>query len=155
MLAVNQLHYSNCRFISCVRTLDCWLEISEQPGGPATDQLDQGFPLVFLGPRTNIQSVPTHHFPAPVPRNRNTVTMPPPRPPQTHNSAQLLTFLPLMQTPNSPLNKISPCLQPAFTRRITGHCLGTYRAGNYSKSPPPPTSQPFLLLFLCLPSSPQ
>jgi hypothetical protein len=30
--------------------LDCWLAVSMQPEGPATDQLDQGFPWFSLIP---------------------------------------------------------------------------------------------------------
>jgi hypothetical protein len=32
---------------------DYWLEGSFHPEGPASGQLDQGFPVVFLGPRAN------------------------------------------------------------------------------------------------------
>jgi hypothetical protein len=30
--------------------LDCWLKVSLHPEGPATSQLDQGFPWFFLAP---------------------------------------------------------------------------------------------------------
>jgi hypothetical protein len=35
--------------------LDCWLEVSLHSEGPATGQLDQGFSVVFLGPRANAE----------------------------------------------------------------------------------------------------
>jgi hypothetical protein len=38
---------------------DCWLVVSLHPEGPATGQLYQGFPVVFLGPRANAELVPT------------------------------------------------------------------------------------------------
>jgi hypothetical protein len=37
---------------------DCWLEVSLHPQVPATGQLDQGFYVVFLGPRANAELVP-------------------------------------------------------------------------------------------------
>jgi hypothetical protein len=40
---------------------DCWLEVSLHPEGPATGQLDQGFPLVFLVPTANAELVPKFH----------------------------------------------------------------------------------------------
>jgi hypothetical protein len=40
---------------------DCWLEVSLHPECPATDQLDQGFSVVFLGHRANAGLVPKFH----------------------------------------------------------------------------------------------
>jgi hypothetical protein len=40
---------------------DCWLEVNLHPEGPATDQLDQGFFALFLGPRANAELVPKCH----------------------------------------------------------------------------------------------
>jgi hypothetical protein len=40
--------------------LDCWLEVSLHPEGPATGQLDQDS-VVFLGPRANAELVPKFH----------------------------------------------------------------------------------------------
>jgi hypothetical protein len=41
--------------------LGCRLEVSLHPEGPATGQLDQGFSMVFLGPRENTELVPKFH----------------------------------------------------------------------------------------------
>jgi hypothetical protein len=38
-----------------------WLEVSLHPEGPATGQLDQGFPWFFLGPEANAELVPKFH----------------------------------------------------------------------------------------------
>jgi hypothetical protein len=35
---------------------DCWLEVSLHPEDLATGQLDQGFSVVFLDPRANVQT---------------------------------------------------------------------------------------------------
>jgi hypothetical protein len=40
---------------------DCWLEVGLHPEGPVTGQLDQGFSVVFLGPRANAELVPKFH----------------------------------------------------------------------------------------------
>jgi hypothetical protein len=75
---------------------DSWLEICVQPGGPATDQLDQGFSVVFLGSRANSEFVTNIHVsvfaspaltppPQPYHATQNTVTMPPP-PTHTHKT---------------------------------------------------------------------
>jgi hypothetical protein len=40
---------------------DCWLEVSLHPEGPATDNLDQGFPWFFLGPIANAELVSKFH----------------------------------------------------------------------------------------------
>ena len=54
-------------------------------------------------------------------------------------------FCPLLPIPNtqfaialpSLLSKVLPCYQHTFTRRTSGHSLGTFRAAKFSDSPPP------------------
>ena len=67
---------------------------------------------------------------------------------QTENSAEILTFSPLLCTPKCPFSvifiyilhfpKFYLCLQPTFNRRTSGHCLRSFRAANVSDSPSPP-----------------
>jgi hypothetical protein len=40
---------------------DCWLEVSLHPEGPATGQLDQGFPWFSLVPEQMLELVPKFH----------------------------------------------------------------------------------------------
>jgi hypothetical protein len=40
---------------------DCWLEVGLHPEGPATSQLDLGFPWFYLGLRANAELVPKFH----------------------------------------------------------------------------------------------
>jgi hypothetical protein len=39
----------------------CWLEVSLHSEGPATGQLDQGFPWLSFVPRSNAELVPKFH----------------------------------------------------------------------------------------------
>jgi hypothetical protein len=84
---------------------DSWLQVTVQLGGPATDQLDQGFSVVFLGSRANSEFVTNIHVsvfasPAPTPppqphhATQNTVTMPPPTPIHTKLSPPVAHLLP-------------------------------------------------------------
>jgi hypothetical protein len=41
---------------------DCWSGVRLHPEGPASSQLTQGVPMVFLGPRTNAELVPKFHI---------------------------------------------------------------------------------------------
>jgi hypothetical protein len=41
---------------------DCWLEVSLHPEGPATGQLDQGFPWLSLVPEQTLSWYPNSTF---------------------------------------------------------------------------------------------
>jgi hypothetical protein len=64
---------------------------------------------------------------------------------KTQNWAEMLTFCPLLCTHKCPLSitlpfsltKVLPCYQSAFDRRTSGHCLGTFRAAQFSDFPSP------------------
>jgi hypothetical protein len=59
--SIQQLHRQGPMLGFACSVPDCWLEVSLHPEGPATDQLDQGFSVVFLGPRANAELVPKFH----------------------------------------------------------------------------------------------
>jgi hypothetical protein len=70
--------------------------------------------------------------------------------PTKHITDQKLTLCLLTHTPNSPLPplpinlpslfpKLISCYQRTFTRRTSGHCLGTFSAVNFSHSHPLPS----------------
>jgi hypothetical protein len=42
--------------------LDCWLEVSLHPEGPATGQLDHGFPWLSLVPEQMLSWFPKFHI---------------------------------------------------------------------------------------------
>jgi len=42
-------------------TADCWLEIRMLPEDPNMSQIDQGFPVVFLGSKQRLRWFPNAH----------------------------------------------------------------------------------------------
>jgi hypothetical protein len=108
-----------CTYDSCIWTPDCWLEVSVHPEGP-----------------TQNSKIPakTQHSQC----HTNFVITPPPK--HTVQPKSYASFLPC--TRNSPLPitelpslpNVLPCQQNTFTRRTSGHCLGTFGAANFCHS---------------------
>jgi hypothetical protein len=139
---------------------DCWLEVSTHPEGPATGQL-----VVFLGPRANAGLVPKLHVALHASHAALPILTSKFRPSvaslmleskfhhmlpsqclmselgfQIECSGPLLNFFPCSTFHHCLLN-FRTCLPPiqlTFTRRTSGHCLGTFIAANLAFSPPPP-----------------
>jgi len=57
-----QLHSSDCRYGSCVRTPNCWLASQCASGRSCGRPAISKFSVVFLGPRANAETVPKIHF---------------------------------------------------------------------------------------------
>jgi hypothetical protein len=155
---------------------DCWLKVSTHSEGPATGQLDQGFPwfssvleqILSWYPNSTLYCMPLMQ-PCQHQNFRPKVALPPISISKFLQSAALPRLISKFKIAHE---RIRPCstshptfstskrltfTKPIFARRTSGHCLGTFVAANltlcssrYKIMPiatPPTFSSPALLLL--------